>query len=839
MLKEEEKVDKENMKEAEKDLEKYKKENQNLNDDNNRFSKLEKLLDKSKFYSDFLLAKLNSAAPTSPLIRMDENKPSNKRKSHSRNSKGTKTQYSPTTHTFKYHSKFFTGGQLKDYQMQGVEWLIILYENGINGILGDEMGLGKTVQCLAFLSHLIENKVKGPYLIIAPLSTIPNWIKEFERFTPKITVILYHGSGPDRQDLQPLFDKRNQATQSLPVVVTSYDIAIRDKAFLNRFHWSYLIIDEGHRIKNYKCMLFRVLKGFHSANRLLLTGTPLQNNLGELWSLLNFLVPEIFDDLSVFMSWFDISEMCQNLKDDNPDGIVIKKREEKFVNMLHQILAPFLLRRMKSDVDFNIPPKKEILVYSPLSDFFQAQLYKAILEKDISDQVRKMRTFLSGLKISSPKRNTSHSDIDTNDEDSLKSTPPKIHKRLSSQKVDFSKIHQIETTKSIADWENLVTDYRKDMDDTQNLADNRNSSNSHPSDNINGSISVITLTNIYMKLRKCCNHPYLVDAKFLYPIDENMIKVSGKMMILDQLLSRLIKAGHKVLIFSQMTSMLDILEDYCDFRRLNYARLDGTTALEKRKEDIEAFQSAEHGDEKKPAKGKRRSGESTTKDQHKENPEKINVYLISTRAGGLGINLSAANCVIIYDSDWNPQSDLQAQDRCHRIGQNDPVVVYRLVTENTIDQLMVDRAFAKKKLEKMVIPKEKFRDSRKNLTLSENNVPFTIKEMIDMLKAKEYQSLYKTSTKDGHLNNNHHASNNKRRRTSKGSDEEFDMKLTEAELKSLLDWKSLFPEYYKKNLDQSRSPDKTFQNGDTDDHSKRSPQKAVTRSVFKVIHNEK
>lgn len=257
-----------------------------------------------------------------------------------------------------------TGGVLRDYQLAGVEWLISLWENGLNGILADEMGLGKTLQTISFIAHLKSMKVAGPYLIVAPLSTLANWVNEFKRFTPTINVLLYHGTKEERQHMiNRKMSKKKETSFEFPVIVTSYEIVMNDRKYLQRYNWKYIVVDEGHRIKNMNCRLIRELKSYASANRLLLTGTPLQNNLAELWSLLNFLLPDIFDDLDMFQSWqverkkglisilihffrFDFSDINNK---SGQDRIIKEEEEDKIVTSLHTILKPFLLRRLKTD----------------------------------------------------------------------------------------------------------------------------------------------------------------------------------------------------------------------------------------------------------------------------------------------------------------------------------------------------------------------------------------------------------------------------------------------------------------------------------------------------------
>ncbi|PKU30827.1 lymphoid-specific helicase [Limosa lapponica baueri] len=230
----------------------------------------------------------------------------------------------------------------------------------------------------------------------------------------------------------------------------------------------------------------------------------------------------------------------------------------------------------------------------------------------------------------------------------------------------------------------------------------------------------LKLQNIMMLLRKCCNHPYLIEypldpATQQFKVDEDLVKNSGKFLLLDRMLPELKKRGHKVLLFSQMTLMLDILMDYCYLRDFKFSRLDGSMSYSEREENMHQFNT---------------------------DPE-VFLFLVSTRAGGLGINLTAADTVIIYDSDWNPQSDLQAQDRCHRIGQTKPVVVYRLVTANTIDQKIVERAAAKRKLEKLIIHKNQFKGGKSGLTQSKSCLD--PQELLELLKSRDYEREVKGS----------------------------------------------------------------------------------------------
>ncbi|XP_030059315.1 lymphoid-specific helicase [Microcaecilia unicolor] len=571
--------------------------------------------------------------------------------------------------------KLFTGGIMRWYQVEGMEWLRMLWENGINGILADEMGLGKTVQCIATVAAMVERGVSGPFFVCGPLSTLPNWMSEFKRFCPEIPTLLYHGDQQERRKLARKIHKREGLLQIQPVVITSFEIAMRDRQMLQNFHWKYLILDEGHRIKNMNCRLVRELKQFNSDNKLLLTGTPLQNNLAELWSLLNFLLPDVFDDLKSFESWFDITAISQNA-----ENIVANEWEQNILHMLHQILTPFLLRRLKSDVTLEVPPKREVIVYAPLSQK-QESFYTAIVNRSIMKILGQEKSKEPEVELSAsgrPKRRSRkvidycEQDDDTHDD---------------MEKLINQLIKQEEERK-----ERPVMDFQLTMDSDINLK----------------------MSNVMMLLRKCCNHPYLIEypldpATQEFKVDEELVKSSGKFLVLDRMLPELKKRGHKVLIFSQMTRMLDILLDYCYLREYNFSRLDGSMSYTEREKNIHMFNT---------------------------DPE-VFIFLVSTRAGGLGINLTAADTVIIYDSDWNPQCDLQAQDRCHRIGQTKPVVVYRLVTTNTIDQKIVERAGAKRKLEKLVIHKNKFKGGQSGMNQSRSFLD--PKELMELLQSKDYE----------------------------------------------------------------------------------------------------
>jgi SWI/SNF-related matrix-associated actin-dependent regulator of chromatin subfamily A member 5 len=477
---------------------------------------------------------------------------------------------------FRESPGFIKGGTMRDYQVQGLNWLISLHENGISGILADEMGLGKTLQTISFLGYLrFIAGITGPHLVVVPKSTLDNWYREFGRWIPEINVLVLQGVKDERAALiqDRLVDEK------FDVCITSYEMIIREKSHLKKFAWEYIIIDEAHRIKNEESSLAQIIRLFNSRNRLLITGTPLQNNLHELWALLNFLLPDVFGDASAFDDWF-------SQQNDDSDTVV---------QQLHKVLRPFLLRRVKADVEKSLLPKKEINLYIGMSDM-QVKWYKKILEKDI---------------------------------------------------------------------------------DAVNGAGGKGESKTR-------------LLNIVMQLRKCCNHPYLFEGAEPgppYTTDEHLVTNAAKMVMLDRLLKRMKGQGSRVLIFSQMSRVLDILEDYSVMREYKYCRIDGSTAHEDRISAID--------------------------DYNKEGSEKF-LFLLTTRAGGLGINLTSADIVVLFDSDWNPQADLQAMDRAHRIGQTKQVMVFRFVTENAIEEKVLERAAQKLRLDQLVIQQGRAQQPVKN-----------------------------------------------------------------------------------------------------------------------------
>ena len=589
-----------------------------------------------------------------------------------------------------------------------------MFVRQFTGILADEMGLGKTVQTIALFSHLIEMGVPGPFLVIAPLSTISNWKREFNKFAPSMPVVLYHGNAKEREalrdthvrEIQELDEKSGLrgARRARNTFITSYEIAMNDQASFRNVRWTYIVVDEGHRLKNMHCRLIKSLKLYSSTNRLLLTGTPLQNNLDELWSLLNFLMPEIFDDLRVFRAWFDAKDIHHD--ESESARILRQEQQQSILSTLHQILTPFLLRRVKADVDLKIPPKKEVLVYCPLTEK-QREMYEATVNRTIETLMGSQKKEELQLIFNSKNKGLGKIGYAGNMEEERKP-------RGAATNISYRELLNMNGESDSAF--KKYCDKMRAFQEKEKLSALSCHGYSEDRKRMDADVNYSVKSRM-MDLRKTCNHPYLIeyplteDGNF-YRSDEDMIDICGKLKVLDQMLNELSREGHKVLVFSQMTRLLDILSDYLHYRNMKFARLDGSMHFEDRQENIDRFNN---------------------------NPE-YGVFLLSTRAGGLGINLTAADTVIIYDSDWNPQQDLQAQDRAHRIGQTNPVMVYRLVTANTIDEKIVERAAAKRKLEKMIIHRNKFK-SQDTEGLKTTMQTITPQELVELLNSKDHSGV--------------------------------------------------------------------------------------------------
>jgi len=463
--------------------------------------------------------------------------------------------------------------KLKDYQIEGVNWLLFKWRENTNNILADEMGLGKTIQSLAFLMHLKNcYHIPGPFLVVAPLSTITNWYREIQSWTD-FQCLLYNGNDESRNILKTycVFHKKDPKCVKFHIALISYEVLSKEINFFKTIYWKYLIIDEAHRLKNAMSKSYLQCSSLQVNSITLLTGTPVQNNIEEIWSLLHFIDAKKFPVLEEFSRQFN-------------------EMNEAAIQLLQETIQPYMLRRHKSDVETAIKEKIETIIEVELTQV-QRTAYKLTIDEHRDELISYLQA------------------------------------------------------------------------------------------------KPINLNSVAMNLRKVCNHPYLFPVyemigkeqyRFKHNIASNielkyeqemeaMIETSGKTILIDKLLPKLREGNHKVLIFSQMTSLLDLLEDYLCFRRYPYERLDGSHSISKRSQSIDRF----------------------SKD------EDSFVFLLSTRAGGVGINLTAADTVIIYDSDWNPQNDMQAMDRCHRIGQTKDVKVYRLICRDTYESEMYQRSSKK------------------------------------------------------------------------------------------------------------------------------------------------
>ena len=509
--------------------------------------------------------------------------------------RSAKVDYYEVAHRIKEEireqSSNLVGGQLKDYQLKGLQWMISLYNNKLNGILADEMGLGKTIQTISLITYLVEKKHQGgPFLVIVPLSTLTNWNNEFEKWAPSIRRIVY--KGPPNSRKQSASQMRDQ---NFHVLLTTYEFVIKDKSVLSKVRWLHMIVDEGHRMKNAQSKLSQTITQFyHTRFRIILTGTPLQNNLPELWALLNFVLPNIFKSVKSFDEWFNTPFANTG----GQDQMSLSEEEQILViRRLHKVLRPFLLRRLKKDVESDLPDKQERVIKCSFSAL-QAKLYKQLMTNN-------------RLTVSDSKGNK---------------------------------------------------------------------------------IAMRGLSNMLMQLRKLCNHPFVFEEVELQinpggGTNDLLWRTAGKFELLDRVLPKFKATGHRVLMFFQMTQIMNIMEDFMRYRGFQYLRLDGSTKSEERADLLKAFNA-------------------------EDSP--YFCFLLSTRAGGLGLNLQSADTVIIFDSDWNPHQDLQAQDRAHRIGQKNEVRILRLISSKSVEEKILERANFKLDMDGKVIQAGKFDNKSTN-----------------------------------------------------------------------------------------------------------------------------
>ncbi|KAL8926749.1 MAG: hypothetical protein Q9208_002823 [Pyrenodesmia sp. 3 TL-2023] len=731
--------------------------------------------------------------------------------------------------------------QLKEYQLKGLNWLVNLYEQGINGILADEMGLGKTVQSISVMAYLAEkHDIWGPFLVIAPSSTLHNWQQEITRFVPDLKCLPYWGNAKDRKVLRKYWDRKHITyTRDSPfhVLITSYQLVVQDTQYFQKIRWQYMILDEAQAIKSSSSSRWKALLNFHCRNRLLLTGTPIQNSMQELWALLHFIMPSLFDSHDEFSDWFskDIESHAQSHT----------KLNEEQLGRLHKILRPFMLRRVKKHVQKELGDKIEEDVYCSLThrqrayygnlrsrisimdliekaavgdDHDTATLMNLVMQfrkvcnhPDLFERAETRSPFSMthyaecasflregyNVNVGYSTRNLIEYDLPRlldapearvdvagpgNEKAGFKNkylghlmniwSPENIHAHsagmgafswLRFANVSAGEVYQAShtgpaeraislhgKTSQLARFPAIYDDEAENAYTPAHALFNIVERNDRrPLAELTGEHRLNSLLNISKTkfeeqglhlieacarpaasappIQICCSNQgariekentifnvplrkalyglserdeaalieYKVDPAF-YPVHDMLppplsestrytriqvpsmrrfVTDSGKLAKLDQLLRDLKEGGHRVLLYFQMTRMIDLMEEYLTYRNYKYLRLDGSTKLEDRRDTVHDFQTR---------------------------PD-IFIFLLSTRAGGLGINLTAADTVIFYDSDWNPTIDSQAMDRAHRLGQTRQVTVYRMITRGTIEERIRKRALQKEEVQRVVI----------------------------------------------------------------------------------------------------------------------------------------
>ncbi|RKP40221.1 SNF2 family N-terminal domain-containing protein, partial [Dimargaris cristalligena] len=709
--------------------------------------------------------------------------------------------------------------QLKEYQLKGLNWLANLYDQGINGILADEMGLGKTVQSISLLAYLAEvHHIQGPFLVVAPASTLHNWQQEISRFVPAFKILPYWGNVKDRKTLRKLWNKNTLYSSDPPfnVLITSYQMVVTDERYFQRVKWQYMVLDEAQAIKSSSSTRWKILLGFHCRNRLLLTGTPIQNSMQELWALLHFIMPTLFDSHEEFSEWFskDIESHAENKTSLNQHQL----------SRLHIILKPFMLRRIKKHVQNELGDKIELEVRCNLTAR-QRYLYQALKSRisaaellakasssSESDSDSLMNLVMQFRKVCNHPELFERAEVESPYAFCTFSLTPSVARegdfltlsyvsrnfiqyhiprrlyadggllgeagpgssaailtKLRSVKLNIWQPDYIqgsiegngafafapyvdhspqELTRAFHNslWERWVETlprlharenwFRYVVDHPElafhrprvrlmmplpglaspTIADlrsivatalpyhflNRTSPAYQPpvvAPPINAVCSSWSFTrrqaHTWFEPHLCralleppCSRwessprpnatlPYRRQglSHIWMPAADKLISYSAKMTVLDKLLAKLKSEGHRVLVYFQMTKMIDLMEEYLTYRQYTYLRLDGSSKISERRDMVTDWQ---------------------TRDD-------IFIFLLSTRAGGLGINLTAADTVIFYDSDWNPTVDQQAMDRAHRLGQTRQVTVYRLLTRGTIEEKILMRARQKDEIHKVVI----------------------------------------------------------------------------------------------------------------------------------------
>nr|CAD1828376.1 unnamed protein product [Ananas comosus var. bracteatus] len=760
-------------------------------------------------------------------------------------------------------------GRLKEYQLKGLQWLVNCYEQGLNGILADEMGLGKTIQAMAFLAHLAEvEEYMGAFLVVAPASVLNNWVDEISRFCPDLKALPYWGGLQERTILRKNINPKRlyRREAGFHILITSYQLLVTDEKYLRRVKWQYMVLDEAQAIKSSNSIRWKTLLSFNCRNRLLLTGTPIQNNMAELWALLHFIMPTLFDSHEQFNEWFS-----KGIESHAEHGGTLNEHQ---LNRLHAVLKPFMLRRVKKDVISEMTGKTEVIVHCKLSSR-QQLLYQAIKNKislaELLDSSRgrwSEKKLLNLMNIVIQLRKVcNHPELFERNEGSTyfyfadvrypplpsfgeledvfyagESNPitykvPKlVHQKVirntelpcsvsgrGLQRECFDKLFNIFSTDnihqsalaqsgsfgftrlmnlspgeasflansslleklsfSVMRWDRQFIDEILDIfleSESDDFLHHNNLNGgkvravarmlllptkfessffrdklatgpcdapfealvSSHQDRFIANTRLLRATHAFIpRVRAPPVNAHCSDRSFAYqrveelqhpftkklllgfsrtskfngprkpvgihhfiqevhrdlPIPQPILELpykifgssppmqsfdlarmltdSGKLHTLDILLKRLRAENHRVLLFVQMTKMMDIIEDYMNYRKYKYLRLDGSSSIMSRRDMVRDFQCRND----------------------------IFVFVLSTRAGGLGINLTAADTVIFYESDWNPTLDLQAMDRAHRLGQTKEVTVYRLICKETVEEKILQRASQKNTVQQLVM----------------------------------------------------------------------------------------------------------------------------------------
>eukprot|EP01047_Picozoa_sp_COSAG01_P023476 COSAG01_NODE_1421_length_10362_cov_10.007113_8_plen_1396_part_00 len=715
---------------------------------------------------------------------------------------------------------FIVKAQLREYQHVALQWLMALYDKRLNGILADEMGLGKTLMTISLLAYLAtERGIWGPHLIVVPTSVMLNWEIEFKKWAPCFKVLTYYGSQKERKEKRSGWSKEN----FFHICITSYQLVVQDHHVFRRKRWGYLILDEAHHIKNFQSQRWQTMLNFNAKRRLLITGTPLQNNLMELWSLMHFLMPHIFASHKEFKDWFS-----------NPLNTAAaagaQDSSSQLVQRLHGILRPFILRRLKSQVEQQLPGKTEHMVPCPLSprqrvlyeEYMQRSDTKACLAggnyigiMNVVMQLRKVcnhpdlfevRPIVSPFDVPAPTVRAGALIPTIVDHDpfvhTAAATSSSLVQLLALEHIsayDAKRSRELELScTSMLKVAGLDTEPAQPPEDLPLLAKLRfgrrqryrqariaalqlmgSINHSRCQDTpVWGSdlIQLVTLQPFTANLQQVKEGPLyreiqvqrwwrcseVVSAsqdsrlascvstcmrtmckswieraaemlpivkrtvftimkarsapaalevgprtvtlnartaaaskklqvqgapyvdlvrpfdirKQLYFPDKRLVQFDcGKLQMLDKLLRQLKNNGHRCLLFTQMSKMLDVMEHFLNLYGYTYLRLDGSTKPDDRQRLMDRF----NGD------------------------PRFFIFILSTRSGGVGINLTGADTVIFYDSDWNPSMDAQAQDRCHRIGQTREVHIYRLISEHTVEENILAKSKQKANLNAMVL----------------------------------------------------------------------------------------------------------------------------------------